>query len=146
VSPAESRAINAVPGPVLIVAGSGMVTGGRVLHHIRARLPDPRTIVLLTGYQAAGTRGRALQEGAATVRIFGEDVPVRAQVATIQGLSAHADQDGLLRWLRTATRRPRRLFVVHGEPGPAAALADRVRRELDWCVTVPSLGQRVVID
>jgi metallo-beta-lactamase family protein len=123
-----------------------MVTGGRVLHHLRARAPDPRTLILLVGYQAVGTRGRALADGAGVLRIFGEDVTVRAQVVTIHGLSAHADQDGLLRWLRTAARAPRRLFVVHGEPGPAAALAERVRRELGWSVTIPGPGDRVALD
>jgi metallo-beta-lactamase family protein len=143
---AESRGIHAVPGPVIIIAGSGMVTGGRVLHHLRARLPDPRTTVLLVGYQALGTRGRALVDGAAAIRIFGEDVLVRAQVITIHGLSAHADRDGLLRWLRTARNAPRGVFVVHGEPGPAAAFADRVARELGWRVTVPSFRDRVSLD
>jgi metallo-beta-lactamase family protein len=143
---AESKSINAVPGPVLIVSASGMATGGRVLHHLRERLPDPRTTVLLVGYQAAGTRGRALEEGARTVRIFGEDVPVRARVETVPRLSAHADADGLLRWLRTARRPPRRLFVVHGEPAPAAALAARVTRELGWKVSVPAYRDRVNLD
>jgi metallo-beta-lactamase family protein len=142
----DSRAINAVPGPLLIIAGSGMVTGGRVLHHLRARLPDPRTTVLLVGYQAAGTRGRALEEGAPAVRIFGEDVPVRARIVTIQGLSAHADGDGLVRWLATARRPPRAVFVVHGEPGPAAALAARVRDELGWQASVPATGDRVTLE
>jgi metallo-beta-lactamase family protein len=145
-SAAESRGIHAVPGPVIIIAGSGMATGGRVLHHLRARLHDPRTTVLLVGYQALGTRGRALADGAGTIRIFGEEVPVRAQVVTIHGLSAHADRDGLLRWLRSARRPPRDLFIVHGEPGPAAALAERVSRELGWRVTVPRFRDRFKID
>jgi metallo-beta-lactamase family protein len=131
---------------VLIVSASGMATGGRVLHHLAARLPDPRAIVLLVGYQALGTRGRALQDGAQSVRIFGCDVPVRAEVRTIDGLSAHADADGIMRWLRTATRAPRRLFVVHGDPGPAATLAERVRRELVWPVSVPTYRERVALD
>jgi len=117
-----------------------------VLHHLRRRLGDPRTLVLLVGYQAVGTRGRALEEGAPALRIFGEDVAVRAQVKVIHGLSAHADADGLLRWLGTATRAPRRLFVVHGEPGPAAALAARVRTELGWPVTVPAYRERALLD
>ena len=142
---AESRALNAVPGPVLIVSASGMATGGRVLHHLRQRLPDARSTVLLVGYQAVGTRGRALEEGARAVRIFGEDVPVRAHVETVPRLSAHADADGLLRWLRTASRPPRRLFVVHGEPEPAAALARRVVRELGWHVGVPGYRDRATI-
>jgi metallo-beta-lactamase family protein len=145
-TPAESRAINAVSGPVIIISASGMATGGRVLHHLRRRLPDPATTVLLAGYQAIGTRGRDLQEGARTVRIFGEDVAVRATVETMQGLSAHADADGLMRWLRTARRPPRRLFVVHGEPAPSAALAARVRAELGWDVAVPAYEDRVAIE
>jgi metallo-beta-lactamase family protein len=145
-TPAESKALNGVLGPVLIVSASGMATGGRILHHLRRRLPDPRSTVLLVGYQAVGTRGRALEEGASAVRIFGEDVPVRAHVETVPRLSAHADADGLLRWLRTASRPPRRLFVVHGEPEPAAALARRVTRELGWNVSVPAYRDRVTIE
>ncbi len=98
------------------------------------------------GYQAIGTRGRALEEGASTIRIFGEDVPVRAHIETLPRLSAHADADGLLRWLRTASHPPRRLFVVHGEPEPAAALAGRVTRELGWNVSVPAYRDRVTIE
>ena len=143
---AESKAINDVAGPLLIVSASGMATGGRVLHHLRRRLPDPSTTVLLVGFQAAGTRGRALEEGVRSVRIFGEDVPVHAHIETVHGLSAHADADGLLRWLRTASRPPRRLFVVHGEPVPAAALAARVTRELGWNVSVPAYRDRASID
>ena len=142
---AESKALNDVPDPVLIISASGMATGGRVLHHLRRRLPEPRSTVLLVGYQAVGTRGRALEEGASTLRIFGEDVPVRAHIETVPRLSAHADADGLLRWLRTARRAPRRLFVVHGEPEPAAALASRVTRELGWNVSVPAYRDRVTI-
>lgn len=142
----DSRAINEVRGPVLIIAGSGMATGGRVLHHLRLRLPDPRTTVLLVGYQAPGTRGRLIQEGARSVRIFGDEVPVRARVEAIHGLSAHADRDGLMRWLRTASRPPRRVLVVHGEPAPAGALAAQIRRELGWDAVVPGYRDRVPIE
>jgi metallo-beta-lactamase family protein len=142
----ESKAINERAGPVLIIAASGMATGGRVLHHLRRRLSDPRTTVLLVGYQAAGTRGRLIQDGARAVRIFGDDVPVRAHVETIHGLSAHADADGLLRWLRTAPRSPRRVFVVHGDPAPAAALAARIGGELGWAAAVPTYRERLVLD
>jgi metallo-beta-lactamase family protein len=122
-----------------------MATGGRVLHHLRARLPDPRTTVLLVGYQAVGTRGRLLQEGAKTLRMFGEEVRVRAHVEAVHGLSAHADADGLLRWLRTATRPPKRVCIVHGDPDPAQAFAARVSRELGWPATVPAYRDRLVL-
>jgi metallo-beta-lactamase family protein len=141
-TPDESRALNDLTGPMVIISASGMATGGRVLHHLKRRLPDPRTTVMLVGYQALGTRGRLLQDGARTLRIFGEDVPVRAHIEVVQGLSAHADADGILRWLRTAARAPRRLFVVHGDPDPAAALGARVRSELGWDVVVPAYGDR----
>ncbi|HEX3177610.1 MAG TPA: MBL fold metallo-hydrolase [Methylomirabilota bacterium] len=143
---AESRGIHAVPGPIIIIAGSGMATGGRVLHHLRARLPDPRTTVLIVGYQALGTRGRALADGQPTVRIFGENVPVRAEVVTIHGLSAHADRNELLRWLRTARAAPRVVFVVHAEPDPASVFAETIARQLGWRVAVPSAGDYVNLD
>jgi metallo-beta-lactamase family protein len=141
-----SRRINDVHGPAVIIAASGMATGGRILHHLRRRLPDPKTTVLLVGFQAPGTRGRLIQDGARTVRMFGEDVPVRARVEVIHGLSAHADADGLLRWLRTATGRPRHVFVVHGEFGPADTLAGRIRTELGWDASVPDYRERVTLD
>jgi metallo-beta-lactamase family protein len=142
----ESKAINDLPGTPVIIAASGMVTGGRILHHLRRRLPDPRTTVLLVGYQGVGTRGRLLQEGARTLKMLGEEVPVRAQVETIHGLSAHADADMLIRWLKTASRPPRRIYVVHGDPAPAAALASRVKGELGWPVEVPAYQDRVSLD
>jgi metallo-beta-lactamase family protein len=144
-TPDESRAINSVTGPVLIISASGMVSGGRVLHHLKLRLPDPRTTVLLVGYQAVGTRGRQLQEGAKIIRIYGENVAVRARVETVHGLSAHADATALMRWLRTAGHPPRRIFVVHGDPGPAQALATRIDKELGWPVTVAACSNRVAI-
>lgn len=145
-SPDESRAINVVTGPVMIVSASGMATGGRVLHHLKQRLPDPRTTVLLVGYQALGTRGRQLQEGAASLKIYGEQIPVRARVETIHGLSAHVDSNGLMRWLRTASQPPKRAFVVHGDPGPAQAIAARVEKELGWAVSVSAYRDCVPID
>jgi metallo-beta-lactamase family protein len=142
----ESRKINDVRGAAIIIAASGMVTGGRILHHLRRRLPDSKTTVLLVGFQAHGTRGRLIQEGVRTLRIFGEDVPVRAHVEQIHGLSAHADANGLLRWLRTAAGRPRHVFVVHGEPGPAETLAGRIRSELGWEASVPDYRELVTLD
>lgn len=145
-TPEESKALNDVKGPFLIIAASGMATGGRVLHHLKLRLPDPRTTVLLVGYQAPGTRGWLLQEGAKTVKIHGEQVAVAATVEVVHGLSAHADADGLMRWLGTATRPPRQLFVVHGERAPAKALAERVRASLGWTVSVPEDQESVTLD
>jgi metallo-beta-lactamase family protein len=142
----ESKAINKMKGSLVVISASGMATGGRILHHLRRRLPDPDSTVLLVGYQAHGTRGRRIQNGEETVRIFGDDVPVRARVETLHGLSAHADSNGLLRWLGTATREPRRVFVVHGEPEPSHGLAARIRDELGWVVDVPEYLDRVELD
>lgn len=136
-SPEQSKAINRVEGPCVILSASGMATGGRILHHLARRLPDERTTVLLVGYQAAGTRGWSLQHGAATLRLHGEDVPVRARVASLSGFSAHADEAELSRWLASRPPPPpRRTFLVHGEP--AALEAARARMEgLGWPCEVP---------
>jgi metallo-beta-lactamase family protein len=139
----ESKGLHEKTGPMVIIAGSGMATGGRVLHHLKRRLPDHRNTVLLVGYQAAGTRGRSLQEGARFVRIHGEDVPVRAQVETVDGLSAHADQSELLRWMGGFARPPRQTYVVHGEPGAAQALAAAIRERLGWKAEVAEDGATV---
>jgi metallo-beta-lactamase family protein len=132
----QSKAVNDVAGPCVIISASGMATGGRVLHHLAHRLPDPRTTVLLVGYQAVGTRGWSLQNGAATLRMFGEDVPVKARVASIEGFSAHADEAELTRWLGTFPSPPGRTFLVHGEPSALAAAKDRMDR-LGWAAQVP---------
>ncbi len=139
----ESKALNARQGPMVIIAGSGMATGGRILHHFRRWLPDPTTTVVLVGYQAAGTRGRALQEGSPWLTVHGERVPVRAAVEALDGLSAHADQDELLRWLGGFRKAPAATWLVHGEPAAAQALARRVRDELKWPVSVAVEGARV---
>jgi metallo-beta-lactamase family protein len=124
----QSKAINAVEGPCIILSASGMATGGRVLHHLKNRLPDPRTTVLLVGYQAAGTRGWSLQRGASTLRIHGEDVPVRARVESVAGFSAHADRDELARWMATAPRKFRTVFCVHGESTALTAAQQTLER------------------
>jgi metallo-beta-lactamase family protein len=139
----ESKALNQFNGSMIILSASGMATGGRVLHHLKQRLPDARTTVLLPGYQAAGTRGRALQEGARFVRIHGADVPVRAHVETLDGFSAHADRSEILTWLRGFERPPRHTYVVHGEPQAAEALATEVRARLGWTVTVAVDGMEI---
>jgi metallo-beta-lactamase family protein len=128
-SPEQSRAINRVEGPCIILSASGMATGGRVLHHLARRLPDPRTTVLLVGFQAAGTRGDKLQSGAQSIRIHGEEVPVKARVVSISGFSAHADHAEVSRWMATLPRRPRRVFCVHGEPAALQAQAERLRAQ-----------------
>jgi len=141
-SPAQSKALNEVRGPCVIVSASGMATGGRVLHHLKHRLPDPRTTVLLVGFQAAGTRGWSLQNGSTTVRIHGEDVPVKARVASIAGFSAHADEEEIRRWLGTFPFPPRRTFLVHGEP-PALAAARARLEAWGWAAHVPAHLERV---
>jgi metallo-beta-lactamase family protein len=140
-SPEESKALNQVSGPCIIISASGMATGGRVLHHLARLLPDERTTVLLVGYQAAGTRGWSLQNGARLVRIHGEEVPVRARVATIGGFSAHADQDEVGRWLTTLPAPPRRTFCIHGEGTGLTATAERLRAA-GWHAEVPAHLER----
>lgn len=142
----ESKALNRRRGPMVIVAGSGMVTGGRVLHHLRAFAGDPRNMILLSGFQAGGTRGAALAGGATSLRVYGADVAIRAEVVKLSAASAHADADELLDWMRTAPRPPRRVFIVHGEPDAADALRLRVRRELGWDAHVPEYRERIELD
>jgi metallo-beta-lactamase family protein len=141
----ESIRLNEPAMPCIIVSSSGMATGGRVVHHLEHLLPDRRTTVLLVGYQAAGTRGRQLADGVREVKIHGRYVPVRAEVLTLDEFSVHADADDLLGWLRSAPAEPGVCFVNHGEESGSAALAERIRRELDWCVVVPRPGERVLV-
>lgn len=136
----ESKALNQLRGPRVILSSSGMLTAGRVLHHLAQRLPDPKNLVVLVGYQAAGTRGRALEQGARSLRIHGMEVPVRARTLSVHGLSGHADQDELLRWIRSGPRVPGRAFVTHGEPEAADAFAARLRTELRIQADTPRLG------
>ena len=143
-SPEQSKAINDVRGPCVILSASGMATGGRILHHLAHRLPDPRTTVLLVGFQAAGTRGWSLQNGAATLRIHGEDVPVKARIASIEGFSAHADEAEIARWLATFPSPPRRTFLVHGEP-PALAAAKARMDGMGWAAQVPRHLEQVTL-
>lgn len=140
-TPDESRTLNARKGPMVIIAGSGMATGGRVVHHLKQFAPDRRNTILLAGFQAGGTRGAALLGGATSVRIHGEDIPVRAEVARLDALSAHADANEIETWLRTAPSAPRRVFITHGEPEAADQLRQRIERKLHWPVTVPDYLQ-----
>jgi len=133
----QSKAINQVHGACIIISASGMATGGRVLHHLERRLPEASTTVVLVGFQAVGTRGWSLQNGAATVRMHGKDVPVRARVVTLPGFSAHGDKDEVTRWLDGSPRPPRRTFCIHGEPTALAAQAERIAAR-GWQVHVPA--------
>lgn len=142
----QSKALNEIEGPAIIISASGMATGGRILHHLRRRLPEARNAVLLVGYQAEGSRGRQLQEGAEETSIFQEEVPVRAKVIAVGGLSAHGDASELIGWMRGFRRPPRRTFLVHGEDDARVAFAARIRDELGWEVHVPSYLERVTLD
>jgi metallo-beta-lactamase family protein len=140
---AESIALNHPTTPSILISAAGMATGGRVVHHLAALAPDPRTLILLAGFQVPGTRGRALLDGASTIKAHGRYVAVRAEVLGLEEFSSHADADEILTWLRSAPRPPDTCFVVHGEPGASAALADRITRELGWCTVVARWGERV---
>ena len=135
----ESKQLNNLPGPRVIIAASGMMTGGRILHHLVRRLPDSHNLVLLSGYQAVGTRGRSLQDGADHLRMHGQDIKVGARVGTIEGLSSHADKDELMRWVGTTRQPPRRIFVVHGEQEQSQHLAGLLAEATGAEVTVPGL-------
>ncbi|MBE4720030.1 MBL fold metallo-hydrolase RNA specificity domain-containing protein [Pseudarthrobacter sp. AB1] len=133
----DSKLLNLRGGPMVIISASGMLTGGRILHHLQAYGPDPKNVVVLSGYQAAGTRGAALAGGAKQLRIFGQDLTIRAEVVMLDSLSAHADSNEIIEWMRDAPRAPRVTYVTHGEPDASDALRVRVRRELGWNVRVP---------
>jgi metallo-beta-lactamase family protein len=139
-TPDESRAIAAQHGPKVILAASGMATGGRVLHHLVQYLGDHRHLVLLTGYQAPGTRGATLAQGGTHVRIHGQDIPVRAEIAQLRSSSAHADAGQLMQWLRAIPGQPHRVFVVHGDPEASDTLRRRIENELRWHAMVPEHG------
>jgi metallo-beta-lactamase family protein len=143
---AGSERLNRPNVPCIVVSASGMATGGRVVHHLRHQLPDPRNTVVLTGYQAAGTRGRQLVDGARQVKMHGRYVPVHADIVQIPDFSVHADGREAVRWLGRMPSAPRTAYVVHGEPASSAALADRIRHELGWNAVVPSFGERVRLD
>jgi metallo-beta-lactamase family protein len=141
----ESMELSARRGPMIILAASGMATGGRVLHHLEELAPNHRNTILFTGYQAAGTRGEAMVNGARQVKVFGEWVPIRAKVESLDSLSAHADADELLDWLGRSERPPDGVSVVHGEATAADTFRRRIHDELGWTAAVPSLGQTVRI-
>ncbi len=141
----QSRALNHITGPGIILSASGMCTGGRIKHHLRQRLPNERNTICFVGFQAAGTKGRAIVEGAEEVWIHGEHVPVKAVIERIDGFSAHADQRHILQWLEGFETPPRRTFVVHGEPEASQTLADLIRAELGWKTAIPTHGELVTL-
>jgi metallo-beta-lactamase family protein len=141
----ESKQLTASPMPKVIISASGMATGGRVLHHLKQYAPDTRSTILFTGFQAGGTRGAAMVAGAQSVKIHGSYVPVRAEVKNLDMLSAHADSDELMRWLRGFKKAPRRTFVTHGEPLAADTFRHRIEEELGWDCLVPEQGQAVTL-
>lgn len=141
----ESKRLNDIRYPAIILSASGMAEGGRILHHLSYKLPDHRTTVLFVGYQGAGTRGRALQEGAKEIKMHGRMVPVRARIETLDGLSAHADRGEIQAWLAGAERAPGRVHLVHGEPEARDALADLLRERRGLEVDCPSYREKVEI-
>jgi metallo-beta-lactamase family protein len=142
----ESKALNDRRGPMVILSASGMLTGGRILHHLKRRLPDPETTLLFVGFQAEGTLGRRILEGAHEVRIHGETVPVRAEVRDVPALSAHADQKGLIEWSGGIAAAPRAVYLVHGEPPERESLAAALRSTRSWNVVLPEEGQAVELE
>jgi len=133
----QSKAINDIKSRAVIISASGMVTGGRILHHLANRLPSPKNTVLFIGYQALGTRGRAILEGANSVKIHGQFVPIRAHIENISGFSAHADYNEMLAWLSSFNYAPRRVFIVHGEPEQSSSLSEKIDHRFNWPTTVP---------
>lgn len=136
-TPEESKAINNMRFPAVIVSASGMATGGRVLHHLKYRLPDPRNAVLFAGYQAVGTRGQLIKDGAREIKIHGEMIPIRAKIYSIDAFSGHADSKEILQWLGKFKQAPKMTFIVHGEMESSSALADAIHRSLRWKTHIP---------
>ena len=142
----ESKAINHLRGTVMIIAGSGMCTGGRIKHHLVNNITRPENTIMFVGYQAVGTLGRRIVNGEKEVRILGQEYPVIARIAKINGFSAHADKEELFEWLSGLKKPPRKLFVVHGEAESANKFGDYIREKTGWQVAVPAYQDEVVLD
>ena len=142
----DSKRLSESAVPKVIISASGMATGGRVLHHLRRFAPDQRNTVLFAGYQAEGTRGAVMLSGVRTIRIHGQDVPIAAEIRNINALSAHADADETLAWLKSGRITPKRTFITHGELRAAAALQNRITKELGWSSVVPEMGQEASLN
>jgi metallo-beta-lactamase family protein len=138
----ESKAVSAQSGSTIVISANGMATGGRILHHLRKRLPNERNTVIFVGFQSEGTRGRRLLDGEPEVKIFGEFVPVRAQIERLDNLSAHADSREILRWLGGFKRAPKIVFLVHGEPRAQGALKQKIVEQFGWAVEIPKYLQK----
>jgi len=145
-TPEQSRELNDLEYPSIIISASGMATGGRVLHHLLRCLPDNRCAVVLPGYQAAGTRGRLLADGARTIKMLGRYVPVHAEIVVVDAFSVHADGNEIVEWLRRGPKAPDTAFVIHGEPQAGTVLSKRLEAELGWHAVVPRPGERVRLD
>jgi len=141
----ESKAINLIKGTIMVIAGSGMCTGGRVKHHLVNNITRPESTIMFVGYQAVGTLGRRIVNGEKQVRILGQEYPVKARVAKVNGFSSHADKDELIQWLSGLKRPPKKLFVVHGEAESALHFADYVRQKLGWDVDVPGYQDEAIL-
>jgi len=142
----ESKAINHIRGTAIIIAGSGMCTGGRVKHHLVNNIERPESTIMFVGYQAIGTLGRRIVEGEKEVRILGEKRQVKAKIVQIHGFSAHADRDELLHWLSSLKNHPKKIFVVHGEAESAKSFGDYIHEKTGWEVCVPEYKDEVILD
>ncbi len=141
--PEDSKRLNALTEPAIIVSSSGMMTGGRILHHLKAYLPDQKSTIVITGFQAAGTRGRAILDGAKAIKIHGVPVAINSEVEFIEALSAHADWKGIMRWLKGFETPPDKTFLVHGEPKSLEALKSHIEKELKWKVVIPKYLEKI---
>jgi metallo-beta-lactamase family protein len=142
----ESKAINCLKEPIMIIAGSGMCTGGRIKHHLVNNITRPESTIMFVGYQALGTLGRQIVDGQKQIRILGQTYPVKAKVVRVHGFSAHADKNELLAWLKKLEVPPRKVFVVHGEPESAKSFGDYIRQKTDWDVAVPEYQDEFILN
>jgi metallo-beta-lactamase family protein len=143
---AESKAINHIKGTIMVIAGSGMCTGGRIKHHLVNNITRPESTIMFVGYQAMGTLGRRIVNGEKEVRILGQEYPVKARVERVHGFSAHADKEELLQWLSGLKKPPRKLFIVHGEAESSQHFADFITEKTNWPVVVPAYKDEVILD
>jgi metallo-beta-lactamase family protein len=142
----KSKAINEIKKNAIIISASGMVTGGRIMHHMEQRLPEPKNTILFVGYQAEGTRGRIIVEGNDSVKIHGRAIPIRAHIENITGLSGHADYNEILAWLMGFNKAPKKTFIVHGESHASESLAQKITAKFGWDVVIPKFGESHLID